>query len=351
VREIETGPVWHALTAGGEARVDRVLPVALAHTEARQVLATVRRDDVVEASGGVFAELESRWTPWLRSVAGVRYDQYRFDVSSSTPENSGVQTAGIASPKVSAILGPWARTELFANFGLGFHSNDARGTTMRVDPVDHVTPVEPVTPLVRTRGSEAGLRTEVVPGVQTSLALWQLDMDSELLFTGDAGTTEPSRPSHRQGLEWSARWQPLRWLLFDLDVAISKARFTAPDPAGPYIPGSIEQALSAGATIHRLGPWTAAIFLRYFGPRPLIEDDSIRSSASTLLNAQGSYDLSEHVRLELTVLNLLNARVDDISYWYTSRVLALNEPPQGVDGLHVHPAVPLTFRGTLVVSY
>jgi outer membrane receptor protein involved in Fe transport len=177
-------------------------------------------------------------------------------------------------------------------------------------------------------------------------------MDSELLFTGDAGTTEPSRASRRQGIEWSARWQPVRWLLFDLDLARSNARFTSPDPdpsvTGDHIPGAIETALSAGASIHELGPWSASIFMRYFGPRPLIDDNSVRSSASTLLNAQVGYRVNRFIKLTFDVFNLANAEVDDISYYYTSRLQG--EPAQGRNDVHFHPAEKRSFRGTISVE-
>ncbi len=346
-RPINLGRVSNTVRAGWDVRVDRILPVALYQTEAQQILSTTRRDDVIEASAALFAEVESRWTGWLRSLAGIRYDEYRFDVSSDTAANSGIEAAGLASPKLSVVLGPWARTELFVNWGLGFHSNDARGVTMTVDPVNRVTPVSPVTPLVRTRGDEVGIRTELVPHLQASVALWELAMGSELLFTGDAGTTEPSRPSLRRGVELSAHWHPIRWLLFDLDAALSKARFTDPDPVGDHIPGAIETAVSAGATIQRLGPVSASVFLRYFGPRPLIEDNSVRSSASTLLNAQVTYEIGKHLRLTADVFNLLDVKVDDIAYYYTSRLPG--EPAAGVNDVHFHPAEPISFRLTATV--
>ena len=336
------------VTAGWEGRQDRVDPVALYDTTARVPTATVRRDVVRETSGAAFAEGEVGWTPWLRTIAGVRYDRYLFDVASDRPENSGHRSAGRASPKISAILGPFARTELFANAGLGFHSNDARGAVTTVDPKTG-EPVSPVTPLVRTQGEEVGLRTELIPGVQASVALWRLDMGSELVFVGDAGTTEPSRPSRRQGVEVNARWRPLRWLLFDLDGAWSSARFTDPDPVGNRIPGSIESMVSAGATIHALGPWTASVYVRYFGPRPLVEDDSVRSSASTLFNAQASYQVTRAVRLQLDVFNLLDAQVDDISYFYASRLPG--EPAGGVGDVHFHPAESRTVRAGLAFAF
>ena len=210
------GVAWRG-AVGWEARHDRIDPVGLYHTVARQRIETVRQDIVRETSAGVFAEAQAQFTSWLRAVAGLRYDHYFFDVISDNPANSGRDDAGRISPKVSAIFGPWAKTELFSNFGLGFHSNDARGVTTTIDPKSG-RPVSKAPPLVGTRGAEVGVRTEVLPGVQSSLALWRLDLDSELVFTGDAGTTEPSRASRRQGVEWSTRWRPIRWLLFDLDL-------------------------------------------------------------------------------------------------------------------------------------
>jgi len=327
------------LSAGWEARHDRIEPVGLYATAAQVRLRTVRQDAVRETSAALFAEATLNLTRWLRATGGLRYDHYWFDVASDLPANSGNGDAGRVSPKASLVFGPWAKTEAFANFGLGFHSNDARGVTTHVDPASGVA-VTPVTPLVQTRGAEVGLRSEFLHDVQTSLALWRLDMDSELLFTGDAGTTEPSRPSRRYGVEWDAQWHPLHWLVFDVMLAWSHARFT--DGAPDHIPGSIEWMSSAGVTLHELGPFRASLFMRYFGPRPLVEDDSVRSTASTLFNLQTSYDFTAWARLSLEVFNLFDAQVDDIAYFYASRLRG--EPGAGVDDVHFHPAIPRNFR-------
>jgi outer membrane receptor protein involved in Fe transport len=351
-RVLQAGTIPVTGTVGWEGRYDRIDPVALFHTVARQRMATVRRDFVRETSAALFSEAEAKLTSWLRVTAGVRYDQYFFAVTSDNPVNSGRDSAGRISPKASAIFGPWAKTEFFANFGLGFHSNDARGVTTTVDPASG-TPVSKVTPLVGSRGYEAGVRSEILSNVQASLALWRLELDSELLFTGDAGTTEPSRASRRQGIEFNAQWHPIRWLIVDLDVALSRARFTSPGPdlavPGDHIPGAIGSAVSAGVTMHELGPLSASVYTRYFGPRPLIENDSVRSTSSTIFNVQASYRITEWLRLTGDVFNLFGARVDDIQYFYTSRLRG--EPAAGVDDIHFHPAEKRSARFTAALIF
>ena len=142
----------------------------------------------------------------------------------------------MTSPKAGIVLGPWYKTEFYGNAGYGLHSNDIRGATITVDPNDKVTPLDRVPLLVRSKGAEIGIRTKAIEGLTSSLALFVLDFDSELLFVGDAGTTEPSRPSRRVGVEWTNKYKILPWMTLDLDLAYTRARFTDFDPAGDRIP-------------------------------------------------------------------------------------------------------------------
>lgn len=148
----------------------------------------------------------------LRSVLGARYDYYDFDVSDRVGLNAngidlrpniGSATDDLPSLKGSLVYTFDEEWEGYVSAGQGFHSNDARGTTIRVDPSDG-TSVESVDPLVRSFGYEVGVRGFISDRINTSLALWTLELDSELLFVGDAGNTEASRASRRDGLEVTA---------------------------------------------------------------------------------------------------------------------------------------------------
>jgi outer membrane receptor protein involved in Fe transport len=234
------------------------------------------------------------------------------------------------------------------NLGYGFHSNDGRGATITVDPKSSES-VEPVDPLVRAKGFDVGLRTRIVPDLNSTLSFWLLDLDSELLFIGDAGTTEASRPSRRYGVEWTNYYRPLPWLTFDADFSFSKARFSGDDAAGDHIPGAIETVIAAGVTIDDLKGFFGGLRVRYFGPRPLIEDDSRRSSSTTLLNADVGYKLRDDLRLGIEIFNLLDSEDSDIEYFYPSRLSG--EPAAGVDDIHFHPVEPLSARVTLSLSF
>ncbi|WP_079586175.1 MULTISPECIES: TonB-dependent receptor domain-containing protein [Bradyrhizobium] len=325
------------------------IDVGLFKTIARETLSIVREDSVKEGNVGLWADTTARWTDWLRTTVGIREDYFAGRVVSDTPQNSGNAQASMTSPKAGIVLGPWYRTEFYGNAGYGLHSNDIRGATITVDPNDKVTPLDRVPLLVRSKGAEIGIRTKVIDGLTSTLAVFVLDFDSELLFVGDAGTTEPSRPSRRLGVEWTNQYKMLPWMTFDFDLAYTRARFTNFDPVGDFIPGAPAWVASGGVTFGADSGWFGALRGRYFGPRPLIEDDSVRSQPSLIFNARAGYKFDNGLRMQLDVLNLFNAKTNEIEYYYLSRLPG--EPIDGVADRHVHPAEPLAVRLTLAAKF
>ncbi len=277
---------------------------------------------------------------------GLRYDVFNARVNSDTPANSGNVTSGITSPKFGVVFGPFNATEFFFNAGTGLHSNDVRGSTITVDPVDKISPLAKSPLLVRSKGAEVGVRTKIIPGLESSVALFVLDFDSELLFVGGAGTTEPSRPSRRIGVEWTNHYRFNSWLAFDVDVAATHARFTDFDPAGNFIPGAPNVVGSAAIVFGEKLGWFGSMKLRYFGPRPLIEDASVKSQSSAIVNARLGYNFDNGVRFQIDAINLFDARTNQIEYFYESE---LRGEPAGVFDRHVHPVEPLALRASLRV--
>ena len=345
---------WHThaagldadLVAGAQLQNDNAFN-GLYNTKARERLSATREDHVVETSLGLFAEHHARWSDTFRTVAGVRADGYRFKVRSSLAADAGAASDFLLSPSLSLIFGPWKQTDFYVNLGNGFHSNDARGTLTTVDPRSGEA-AEKVPGLVRSHGMELGVRTEIVPKLQTSLSLYRLDFDSELTFVGDAGTTEAGRPSRRHGIEFSNYYKPLKWLTVDFDVAFARARSRDFSPAGDRIPGAVEGVGQLAVTIGELGPWSGALRLRYFGPRPLIEDNSVRSHPGATFNGRVAYKIGKTLKVELEGFNLANRRDSAIDYLYASR---LKNELAAVDDIHFHPIESRSMRLTLVKNW
>jgi hypothetical protein len=246
---------------GTQLRVDRI-HVGLFDSVARSITATTRSDQVSESLVGVYGQTDVEFTPLLRGVFGLRADRLHASVESlSLAANSGTSSGHLISPKLSLIAGPFANTEFFFNAGRAFHSNDVRGTTITIDPRTG-DPVDKVPALVSAKGLEFGVRTEAVAGLQSSLALWQLKSNSELVYVGDAGTTEPQGASTRRGVEFNNRWIPVPWFLLDADIAWTHARFDN----GDRIPNAIDRVASLAATVPDLGRGRRACSCATSGP-------------------------------------------------------------------------------------
>ncbi|MCH6255685.1 TonB-dependent receptor [Puniceicoccaceae bacterium K14] len=329
--------------AGIQARYDDVAEVGLYRTSERERLSTTREDEVAELSLGAFYDLKIHWSSKLKTSIGLRMDYYDFDVTSVNPANSGAADDTLISPRFSSRYQLSDDTELYLSAGYGFHSNDARGTTITVDPAEGEA-IDAVDPLVKSLGYEVGFRKNWGERSNTSVAIWRLDLDSELLFVGDAGNTEESRPSRRQGIEFASYFAFTDWLSLDLDLALSDSEFTDNSPDGNEIPGAIGTVASAGININDESGWFGSLRYRHFGAGPLIEDDSVRSDDFDAYNLRIGF-AAERWRASIDILNLFDSNDQDITYFYESRLPG--EADEGVAGIHQHRISPRTIRANL----
>ena len=344
---VDVGTASVVNTAGLQLRQDRIKGGLYAST-ARQLQIVVRDDEILQTALGLYGESEWGWTPWLRSVMGVRVDQLDARVNSfSLAGNSGAASGVQASPKISLIMGPWHETEWFFNAGNGFHSNDARGSTARINPRTGFT-VDATPPLVRSRGQELGVKSQWISGLQTALSVWRLEFESELVYLGDAGTTTAGRPARRNGVEWSNRWTPGRHVVLDANLAWTTPRYVDALPAGTYIPNAVQKVANATLVLKNLRPWTVSVGIRYIGPAPLVENNTVRSTSNLTTNLRIARQWTREVEVSLDLLNVADRQNNDMSYLYVSRV---NGEPTGVSGVHVHPAEPRAIRLNAQVTF
>jgi len=362
--------------------------------------ATTERDNFTDKIGSAYMENKIQWASRFRSVLALRGDDAKFVVTSlayptdmaTLPDgtittvnaaNSGSATKFLPSPKASLIFGPWANTEFYLQGGFSFHSNDGRGATQMVEPVSPDnplpdTPTAKIPPLVQTKGGEIGVRTTVVPHLQSTLSLWYLRSNSELMQDGDTGGTSASeQSSNRYGLEWANYYTPTEHLAVDFDIADSRAQFTQIDPddaaqsvvkaalsvngtpdgtvnwqesgpGGKLVPEAVKVVISSGVALHDYKGLSSSLRLRYFGPRYLTSDGLYQSSQTVLLNGELGYQFNKKWHVTTEFLNMLNRRDADIDYAY---VYQINPSAPPAFGRVNHPTEPFLLRFSLGRSF
>ena len=330
---------------GAETRFDRIDPLGLYRTRARARLSTDRQDEVGEFSGALYGQAAWASGPW-RATLGWRADAIFAEIDSDNPLNSGQESEAIVSPKLSLAYRVSDNFEFYADAGRGFHSNDVRGSVQRVSPVS-LDPVDTVPIFAAADGAEVGARFEG-GGVTASVALWALRLESELVYVGDAGETESTDGTKRMGVEALFTWTPTPGINLDVSGAATRARYSGDPPGGDRIPNALEYVFTAGAIAKLTEDTTAQVTVRHLGPAPLVEDDSARSKSSTIVNLALSHRLGP-VSITGDILNLLESKDNDITYFYTSRLP--REPAEGVDDIHFHPVEPRQLRISLRYNF
>lgn len=326
-------------TIGFQTRVDDI-HARLGTQTKRTPTGTTTDSDILEASYAPFVKAELQPTPWMRLMAGVRAEVFTFDVTNRcatcVDQPGGRTSSGLVLPKANLILGPWFKTELFANYGEGYHSNDARSAVMGG------------VPLARAKTYEVGLRSQPwgPDGLTLTATLWAIDLQSELVFVGDEGTTEARGPTRRRGVEAALRGQLWGPLYLNSSVTWTKAEFTS----GDAIPLAPELTAYGALLLQWPEGLRSQLQATYMGVRPLTEDRSFKAPSWVVFDLTERYVLPvklSHGRLEafLFIQNLFNTKWEQATFAFTSRLP--NEPASGVMDIHFVPGNPRFFMGGL----
>jgi outer membrane receptor protein involved in Fe transport len=320
---------------GSEGRVDDIEPVGLDNTVGGAFLSTVGAFDVLESSLGVYGEAIWRPIDRLMVIGGLRGDWYRFRtraLAGATSWSGIAKDHGIA-PKVGLNYEVADGIALYANWGEGFHSNDARGVT---------NPVSPSPGVIEGTFKELGARFERSGFILTGVYWWST-IESELIYVGDSGAVEPSDPGRRHGYELTGFYKPNGWLAFDAVWTGSTSRYDALPEGQNFVPGALESSGELG--VSAIFPeFNAAARLRYLGPHPLIEDNSLRGESTTLLNLRAAWTPQHFAGFEIygELLNVLDSKAHDVDYFYATRLPG--EPPEGIEDFNSRVVEPRQVR-------
>ncbi len=341
----------NTLTLGAQWRYDDISEVGLFPTVNRQRTGVTRQDSVSSFSYALYGQTNWYLSERLNVTLGGRYDRLDVDVDSIIPANSGTKDDDLFSLKGAVKYALSDTLTTFINYGQGYHSNDARGAVLQVDPVNNeAASAGPL--LVRSTGAETGITWTDNRLYNVSAAIWTLSLDSELVYVGDAGFTEASRPSKRYGVEMSAYYWLSHHLNADIEAAWSHARFSDTQAGeGDFIEGTVPVVVSAGTTWYQQSNqqgFSATLRARYLSSRVVDSSDTVSPPSTFLINTQLAYAVDQW-KISLEVLNAFDSEAHDIDYYYTSRLPG--EPAAGQDDLHYHPVEPRTARLTVSLTY
>ncbi|MDQ3000642.1 MAG: TonB-dependent receptor [Fibrobacterota bacterium] len=342
------GLEWTTLV-GLDMRND-LIENALGTSKERQSLGRIVDADIRESGMGLYAQEEVSPLKWLRLVGGIRADYFGFDVSDrlqspsdtapsfSGTTTSGARSASIFSPKANAIIGPFLRTELYLNYGQGFHSNDARGVVKRPGGV---------TPLTKAIGYEIGLRNDLIPRVDLAASLWKLDLESELVWVGDEGVTEARGPTERFGVDAEARVKILTWLWADADLTLSQATYTENAGNANAVALAPTATFAGGFSGRHSSGLKGSLRVQHIADRPATEDESLTAEGFTVVNLGLGWRW-KNVEANLSLANLFDVEWREAQFANESRLPGESEP---VADIHFVPGAPFQAQGGIRVYF
>ncbi|NNE71975.1 MAG: TonB-dependent receptor [Rhodothermales bacterium] len=318
--------------------------VGLWQSPDRDRLSTLDHADVQQQSVSAWSQWTALFGPRVRLSAGARVDRFAFEVRDRAASASGGahdgsasasawsrETATMFSPKASLVLSPHRRADLFLSSGAGFHSNDARSV---------IRSPQKATPMARAWGNELGLRLRPVEQVSLAATLWTMDLESELVFVGDAGTTEVSGATRRTGFDLSGAVQLSPSLSITADLTHAEGRYKNAAAGEDRIPLAPRMTASGSVNARLFGAVDATLRAVHIGARPLVEDASLEAAPQTLVNLNLGYRIGD-VSIDAALLNVMDAEWNEAQFATESR---LRGEPQPVEELHFTPGAPRSFR-------
>ncbi len=331
-------------TFGVQARTDSI-DNGLHYDVRRERLSNVVDTHVSETSIGVYGQEDIAWTPWLRSVIGLRADYFGFSVDDHLEDTatlgtrtSGVKQDAIASPKASVVISPLADWDIYLNFGMGFHSNDARGIVRSVDAVK---------PLTRAIGEEVGSRVRIGDRLDLAATFFYLHLDSEIVWVGDEGTTEPRGATRRYGFEGEARYRILPWLFADADITATRATYVENAGNGDAVALAPKLMVQGGLSARHPSGVFGRVGVFHIGDRPATEDGSLTAEGFTRFDATVGYRY-KFVQVTAAVQNVLNTNWREAQFANASRLASESAP---VEDLHFTPGAPVNAQGTVTLFF
>jgi hypothetical protein len=297
---------------------------------------TSRANVRVTNGAGYAQESLSFFSNKLQLGAGLRYDQFRFDVADRVDSaNSGVQSSGNFQPKASLAYTPssWLPVTFHINYGRGISTSDARAVVQYPD-----------LPRVATTDFYQVGTSHHIGRVSISTDLFWIDRSNEKVYIPDDGTFEFKGPSRAYGFETKASVQLTRRVSFNGGITkVANAFYRGTGPR-EYVDSAPHFTSNAGLTIAGWHGWSGSLRMRAINHYRLDgTDPSIVASGHTVIDFGMSRRIYRGVEFNLSVDNMTNRDYYETQNYFESR-LPGHEP---MFRIHATPGYPVTVMAGL----
>jgi len=301
---------------------------------------TTRAHAHVTNAAGYAQETLSLLHNRLMLGAGVRYDEFRFNVADKVdPLHSGLQWAGRWQGKANLAFTPShdVPLTLHVNYGRGINSIDARGVVQM--------PNEPR--VATTDFYQAGTSTNIGRfSIATDIFL--IDHSNEQVYIPDDGSFEFKGPSRAYGYEAKASVAITRHLSLNGGMTkIGNAFFKGGDHR-VYVDSAPHFVANSALTLASWHGWSGSLRMRAINHYRLDgEDPSIVASGLTVFDLGLARQLRPGIEWNLSLDNLTNRDYYETQNYFDSRVTP--DAPivariHGTPGYPLTAVVGLTFR-------
>jgi outer membrane cobalamin receptor len=318
--------------AGVSIRFDKTRNSELSRTKNRTIVTDpIKLGDIKELNTGIWLNETIRWNEKFSINAGIRYDYFTNSYLDKLQNNEpGKANAGIISPKLNLYFTINSKIQLYLTSGKGFHSNDTRVVVQ--------TGGKKILP--GAYGTDLGVVLKPSGNLLLQAALWYLKLDQEFVYVGDEGVVEPGGKSRRLGVDISVRYQPVKWLFFDMDANYSHGRAMEENKGEDYL-ALAPVFTSIGGIMYKsdIG-LNAGLRYRYMGNRPANEDNSVIAKGYFVTDAVVNYTRSKF-EVGVSVQNLFDVRWKETQFDTESK---LQNETMPVSEIHFTPGTPFFLK-------
>ncbi|MDP3746103.1 MAG: TonB-dependent siderophore receptor [Phenylobacterium sp.] len=294
--------------------------------------ATDADNNVVAKVAAVYVQDQIELSAQWQVIAGLRFDSFDLDFHDKRTGQRLNRTDDLVSPRVGVIYKPTDPISLYLSYSKSFLPSSG-------DQFASLTATSKTLEPEAFENYEAGLKWEINPNLMLSAAVYQLDRDNTTARDPlNPSVTVQTGSQRTKGFEVGVSgkitevWEIVGGYAHQ-EAEITSATVAA--PVGRKAALTPQNTLSLWNKYRMADAWAVGLGLIYQGEMFAAIDNAVTLPSFTRVDAAVFHDLTEHVKVQVNVENLL-----DEDYFPTAH-----------SNNNITPGAPRTIRASLTARF